>query len=185
MLPPAILLTRESDLVIHHVAEAYMALLDLRAYDKDLPDWNYTSITRKILREARKERIFAWGCPEHGFQIRITRQTPKPRNFRSVETAKGVVTTSGALCLTSYSHLTYCAQISEAHLPQLDASAFSDVAFSIEPGRYEVRVYRMFPWDHHEQFAKLNKGDNYVVHLREIHATKPHVTVEWVPWAIK
>lgn len=162
-----------------------MAILDPWSYDKDLPDWGYMSLTRKILRQSGQERIFAWGCPEHGFQIRITRRAPKRGNFRPIETAKGVVTTSGALCLTSYKHLTHCAQIPEAELPQLDASTFSDVAFSVEPGRYEIAVYMMFAWDHEEQFAKLNRGDNYVVHLREIRGTERRAMAGWVPWAIK
>jgi hypothetical protein len=173
MLPPAIVLTRESDLIICHVAEAYIALLDLRSYEKDLPDWDYNSITRKILHQMEQERIFAWGCPEDGFQIRLTRRSPQRGNFRPKETARGIITTSGALCLTSYSHLTYCAQFGHAKLPQLDASQFSDVAFSVEPGRYEITVYVMFAWDHYEQFAKLNKGDNYTVYLRQVPAGRP------------
>src|SRR5262245_2305918 len=109
---------------------AYMALIDIGSYEKDLPDWDYGSLTRKIARARNAGQLVAWGCPEQSVRVRLTTRpltaAAAARVCASI-TARLVVT--GPLCLAGYTSLTMCAQFEDYAFPQS-----GDLVVSIAPG---------------------------------------------------
>jgi len=167
-------------MVFNHATDpAYMAVLDIATYDKDMADWDYHRLTAKIASQMEQERIFAWGCPECDLQIRITANPPSGSNFHPVESVSGFLATSGQLCFTSYDNLTMCAQFKEYHFPDHE-----DRPFTIEPGRYQITVHRMFHWQHGEQSPEsIEEGDHFIIALRPAPSSAPSLRFDSVPWA--
>ncbi len=155
---------------------AYLAIVDLDSYPKDLPDWDYYSLTKKIAHEMSAGRIVAWGCPDGPLTVRLTMKTagPKRSNAKHVAT----LVTEGRLCLVGYTSLTMCAQFKDQHFPQP-----GDLAFKMPPGTYTVTVYRLFAHEAGEQFPAepLPASDHYEVTFSPGGEPIEHDTVPWAP----
>ena len=169
-------------MLFEHTSDpAYMAIVDVATYDKDMADWDYSRLTAKIACQMEQERIFAWGCPEYPLQVHITTHTPNASDFHPTESVVGFLTTSGGLCFTSYDNLTMCAQFEEYHFPSHD-----DHPFTVELGRYQITVHRMFHWKHGAQFPDtVNDGDHYIIVLCPAPSSASPVHFDSVPWAIQ
>jgi hypothetical protein len=167
-------------MVFSHAADpAYMAVLDIATYDKDMADWDYERLTTKIASQMEQERIFAWGCPEGDLQIRITANLPSGSSFHPIESVSGFLATSGQLCFTSYDNLTMCAQFEKYHFPE-----HKDHPFTVDPGRYQITVYRMFHWQHGEDsYESIEEGDHFIIVLRPAPSSAPSLRFDSVPWA--
>jgi hypothetical protein len=143
---------------------AYFALLDLGTYAKDLPDWDYASLTRRVAGQMRQARIVAWGCPEVLLRVRFTLSPLTPDvDARVVASMSGALVTDGALCFAGYTSLTMCAQFPDQAFPQP-----ADTLLRVPKGRYKVVVHRLFEHEAGKQFpaGELPEGDHYVVELR-------------------
>jgi len=164
--------------LVHDVGDdaAYLAIVDLGSYAKDLPDWDYFSLTKKIAADMSAGRIVAWGCPEGPLTVRLTTKTagPKRANAKYVST----LVTKGQLCLVGYTSLTMCAQFEDQRFPQS-----GDLLFSIAPGTYTVTVYRLFAHEAGEQFPAepLPASDHYEVTFAPGGTAIAHATVPWAP----
>jgi hypothetical protein len=170
----------EQDLT-HEVGDdaAYLAIIDLGSYAKDLPDWDYTTLTKKLAADMSAGRVFAWGCCDGPVQVRLSRSAPSKalvKERHAFLTSTLVVT--GPLCLVGYTSLTMCAQFEDEEFPY-----DGDLLFSLPPGRYSVTVSRRFAHEEGEQLpeGELPEGDAYVVNFEPTGA--PFVKVTRVPWA--
>lgn len=170
----------EKDLT-HEVGDdaAYLAIIDLGSYEKDLPDWDYRKLTKKLAADVSAGRVFAWGCCEGPVQVRLSRSAPSKtlvKERHAFLTSTLVVT--GPLCLVGYTSITMCAQFEDQQFPQR-----GDLLFSLPPGRYAVTVSRLFAHEDGEQFpeGELPEGDAYVVSFEPTDA--PFVKVSHVAWA--
>jgi hypothetical protein len=170
--------------LIHEVGDdaAYLAIVDVERYAKDLPDWNYDSLTKKIIKDMSDGRIVAWGCPDGPVRVRLTTRA-RSSTMTAKTNAKHMATlvTRGKLCLVGYTSLTMCAQFGDQAFPQ-----HGDLLFSLTPGTYAVTVHRLFAHRAGEQFPEeddLPAGDHYVVSLVPARAAKrmKHRTVPWAP----
>ena len=160
---------------------AFLALLDLGTYAPSLPDWDFAGITSKMVTAMNARQLMAWGNPEVPLNVNVTDKQPKTR-ARVHATAKGVIETSGSLCLAGYTSLTTCAESAKEKFPQR-----KDLAFRVAPGIYEVTVHRLFAHGDGEQFPELEElpeGDHYVVVL-ELTAKPPRRKHKRVPWALR
>jgi hypothetical protein len=43
---------------------AYLATIDLSSSSKDLPEWDFRSLTKMLAADMSAGRVLAWGCPE-------------------------------------------------------------------------------------------------------------------------
>lgn len=177
-MPKPIALEKE---LTHEVGDdaAYLAIIDLGSYSKDLPDWDYATLTKKLATDMSAGRVLAWGCPDGPVQVRLLRSAPSAKLVKERHaflTSTLVVT--GRLCLVGYSSITMCAQFEKEQFPQ-----HGDLLFSLPPGRYTVTVSRRFAIEDGEQFPEdeLPEGDAYVVNFEPTDA--PFVKVKRVAWA--
>jgi hypothetical protein len=71
--------------IVHEVGDdpAYLAVVDLATYAKDLPDWDYCSLTAKIAKDMSAGKVVAWGCPDGPVRVRLTTRKPTRRQMRS------------------------------------------------------------------------------------------------------
>jgi len=160
----------------------FMALIDIATFDRRVETLGYETLAASAVRQTQQGRMFAWGCPEGSFRIRMVIAPPKT-DFRPVESTAGEITTSGNLCISSYENLLYAAQFLQVPFPIIEGSIFDDVTLSIAPGHYAVDVHRMFKWEHGEQYpAELNEGDNFVLVLKPMAANAHKKPYEKVPW---
>jgi hypothetical protein len=158
-----------------------MALVDVRSYAKDLPRWNYDSLTTKIVGEMNAGHIVAWGCPGMTVQVRITRRPLAARaRARVVASMRARLVTAGELCLAGYTSITMCAQFSDHKFPQP-----ADDVVRVDGGTYDVDVHRLFAHTPGAQGAdeQLPTGDHYVVVLTPAAMDVPVTPHAWVPWA--
>ena len=155
---------------------AYIAIVDLDTYAKDLPDWDYYSLTAKIAKDMSAGRIVAWGCPDGPLRVRLTTKKVSPKNANAKHTA--TLITKGRLCLVGYTSLTMCAQFADQHFPQP-----GDLLFVVPPGTYAVTVHRLFSHTAGEQFPdeELPDGDHYVVAFARGGKPIKHKSVPWAP----
>jgi hypothetical protein len=143
----------------------YFALLDVATYAKDLPDWDYSSLTRMIASQMQQRRIVAWGCPEMLLRVRFTLSPLSAEaDSRVVASMSGALTTDGLVCFAGYTSLTMCAQFPDYTFPQPE-----DTLFRLPKATYKVAVHRFFEHKAGQQFAEgeLPEGDHYVVELRK------------------
>ena len=170
-----------SDLVFEHAPDpAFMAVLDMAAYESFLPGWDWPGLTLKVAQQMSQERIFAWGCPEFDVQVRITMTAPEDSSFHPVESTSGFLVTSGRLCFTSYDSIAGCAQFKDWHFP-----LHEDRPLLVNPGRYQMDVHRMFQWRHGQQFPDvIGDGDHYIVVLRLAKTAMPPKHFDCVPWVV-
>lgn len=140
---------------------AYLAIVDVNRYAKDLPDWNFDTLTVKLVAAMNDGAAFAWGTPEALLTVRVTTDPlDADTRARCTASASGRLITSGSLCLASYTSLTMCAQFKTREFPQR-----GDLAFELRPGSYDVTVHRLFAHADGAQFADdlPETGDHYVV----------------------
>ncbi|MBL8938867.1 MAG: hypothetical protein JNM69_30175 [Archangium sp.] len=170
----------EKDLT-HEVGDdaAYLAIIDLGSYAKDLPDWDYPQLTKKLAADMSAGRVVAWGCCEGPMQVRLSRAAPSKALVKERHAAlTSTLVVTGPLCLAGYTSITMCAQFEDQRFPQP-----ADLLFSLPPGRYSVTVSRRFVHEEGEQFpeGELPEGDAYVVTFEPTDA--PFVKVSRVAWA--
>jgi hypothetical protein len=159
----------------------FMALINVATFDRHIDVLNYEALEASVVRQSQQNRVFAWGCPEGAFQLRITSTLDKT-SFHSVESIEGTIETSGDLCVSSSGNLLLNAQFPNSQFPRVEPM-FGDAALSITPGRYSVEVHRMFKWKHGEQYAdEFNEGDNFVIVLKPLSSEsgkKPYLKIPW------
>ena len=171
----------KTDLVFEHSPDpAFMAVLDMAAYESFLPGWDWPSLTLKVARQMSQERIFAWGCPELEVQVRITMTSPTHAGFQPAESISGFLVTDGRLGFTSYDNITYCTQFEGKHFP-----LHEDRPLLVSPDRYQIVVHRMFQWRHGHQFPDaIVDGDHYVIVLTLADGSTPPKRFDCVPWVV-
>jgi hypothetical protein len=158
-----------------------MALVDVATFDRHVDNLSYEAVAVSVVRQTQQERMFAWGCPEGGFQIRVA-STLDETACRPVESIEGVIRTSGNLCITSYGNLLFVAQFAQSPFPH-EEPMFGDALLSVAPGRYAIEVHRMFQWEHGEQYPdELNEGDNFVIVLKPITSQVQKKPYQQIPW---
>ncbi|MDP3504921.1 MAG: hypothetical protein Q8S33_31580 [Myxococcales bacterium] len=167
--------------VTHEVGDdaAYLAIIDLNSYSKDLPEWDYGSLTKKLAADMSAGRVLAWGCPDGPVAVRLSRAAPSASLVKERHAfLKSTLVVTGPLCLAGYTSITMCAQFDDERFPQT-----GDLLFSVPAGRYAVTVSRRFAHEEGEQFpeGELPEGDAYVVNFEPTNAA--FVTVSRVPWA--
>ena len=163
---------------------AYMAVLDVTTYDKDLPEWNYRTLTERITGEMNAGHIVAWGCPENSSRVRVVRRPLTSDEQKLVHASvSGLLSTSGVLCIASYTDLTMCAQFAHETFPQNPEDELC-----VPAGTYRADVHQLFPHQPGEQFAEIpdDRELHYLVVLTALPAGdwKPP-PISWVPWALR
>jgi len=162
---------------------AYLAIVDVNRYAKDLPDWNFDTLTAKLVAAMNDGAVFAWGTPEALLTIRVTTD-PLDADTRARCTAStsGRLITSGSLCLASYTSLTMCAQFTTNEFPQP-----GDLAFELPPGSYDVTVHRLIAHADGAQFSDdlPQPGDHYVVVLAPADPAVEVPRASAIPWALR
>lgn len=160
---------------------AYLAIVDVARYEKDFPDWDYDSLSQKLVGAMNRGEVVAWGTPESDLRIRLTTE---PCTAKADAITRGRLATDGVLCLASYTSLTMCAQFEDERFPQR-----GDLLFEIPKGAYDVTVHRLFAHEDGAQFAhddagqlaELPKGDHYVVVFTPADETQP-LEVKRIVW---
>jgi len=162
---------------------AYLAIVDVDRYAKDLPDWTFDTLTAKLVAAANEGAAFAWGTPEALLTVRVTTDPiDAEARARCTASTSGRLITSGSLCLASYTSLTMCAQFSRRTFPQP-----GDLAFQLRPGSYDVTVHRLFTHADGAQFADdlPTPGDHYVVVLAPADPAVEPPRASAIPWALR
>jgi len=161
---------------------AYLAIIDLERYAKNLPDWDYGTLTAKLVADMNEARVIAWGTPEANLRIRLTTQPLDAATAAAVNaTTRGRLKTTGRLCLANYTSLTMCAQFEKYSFPHDE-----DLAFALAPGTYDVEVHRLFAHADGAQDPdeKLPAGDHYVVVFTPASADAEPVHATSIAWAL-
>lgn len=140
---------------------AYLAIVDIDRYAKDFPDWDYASLTAKLVADMNAGVVVAWGTPEDNLRVRLTRRPIDAATAVRVDASTcGRLSTGGRLCLANYTSLTMCAQFAKYGFPHDE-----DFAFTIPAGTYDVEIHRLFAHADGAQSpaGELPEGDHYVV----------------------
>lgn len=154
---------------------AYLALIDVDRYEKDLPDWDYRSLTKKIVADMNAARVVAWGCPAAALTIHV--KTKAPASSEAVFSAR--LSTTGTLCLATYDSISMCAQEESESLPQKN-----DHLFRVAPGDYRVDVHRLFAHSDGAPFADDDELSFVIAMSPAVKTWKP-ARQTWVPWALR
>jgi len=159
---------------------AYLAIIDIARYPKDLPDWNFTTLTAKLVGAMNDGAAIAWGTPQDSLTVRLTMTPLDASTKRRVDaTTVGRLVTAGSLCLANYTSLTMCAQFEDCAFPQRE-----DFAFELRPGSYDVEIHRLFAHADGEQFAELPPGDHYVVVVTPAETMRAAPSATKIAWAL-
>lgn len=124
---------------------AWMAIIDVARYRTDLPDWDYHSLTAKVLDAMRAAQLVVWGYPQNGVLVRITGSRPSSVPRASMRARLEV---TGELFVAGYTAITMAAQFEESEIAHEAAGSFR-----VPPGSYLVEVQRYFDHQPGEQFA--------------------------------
>jgi hypothetical protein len=138
--------------VTHEVGDdaAFLAIIDVSSYSKDLPEWDYASLTKKLAADMSAGRVIAWGCPDGPVAVRLSRGAPSTALVKERHAfLKSTLVVTGPLCLVGYTSITMCAQFGDERFPQS-----GDLLFTLPVGRYTVTVSRRFAHEEGEQFPE-------------------------------
>jgi len=176
-------LSEDAD-VVHSIGNdpAFLTVLDVELYSTDLPDWDYGTLTAKVVTAMTDGAAVAWGTPEGDLSIRLTMRPLDETTKQRVDArTAGRIVTSGALCLASYTSVTMCAQFDDEGFPQA-----GDLVFEVPAGSYDVHVHRMFRHEDGQQFGDDEpEGHHYVVVFTPSAATSAATPIERIAWALR